>query len=327
MEERLLLLSLLWLLLIRRRRRHQRIRRNRIYWVHPLLENKSQSQFRTDYPKLRRFKKKFYKKFRMNKHTFDYLLNELNSELQKKDTAMRKSIPSVERLAMTLRYLATGCSFEDLADFFKCGTSTASKIVHDVCRLIWDKLQPIHLPTCNKTMWLDIANKFKKKANFPNCLGAVDGKHIRIIHPPRSGSLFFNYKHFFSIVLMAVCDADYLFVYVDVGAYGKTSDSTIWRDCSLYDAMERNDLDLPGPQAITPVGRPLPMVFIGDEAFGLHKHLLRPYSGKQLTMKKRVFNYRLSRARRYVECSFGILTNKWRILHRPIMCQLNLQQT
>lgn len=187
--------------------------------------------------------------------------------------------------------MATGCSFEDLADFFKCGTSTASKIVHDVCRLIWDKLQPIHLPTCNKTMWLDIANKFKKKANFPNCLGAVDGKHIRIIHPPRSGSLFFNYKHFFSIVLMAVCDADYLFVYVDVGAYGKTSDSTIWRDCSLYDAMERNYLDLPGPQAITPVGRPLPMVFIGDEAFGLHKHLLRPYSGKQLIMKKRVFNY------------------------------------
>lgn len=167
-------------------------------------------------------------------------------------------------------------------------------------------------------MWLDIANKFKKKANFPNWLGAVDGKHIRIIHPPRSGSLFFNYKHFFSIVLMAVCDADYLFVYVDVGAYGKTSDSTIWRDCSLYDAMERNYLDLPGPQAITPVGRPLPMVFIGDEAFGLHKHLLRPYSGKQLIMKKRVFNYRLSRARRYVECSFGILTNKWRILHRLI---------
>lgn len=64
------------------------------------------------------------------------------------------------------RYLATGCSFEDFADFFKCGTSTASKIIDDVCRLIWDKLQPIHLPPCNKTMWLDIANKFKKKANF-----------------------------------------------------------------------------------------------------------------------------------------------------------------
>lgn len=105
MEERLLLLSLLWLLLIRRRRRHQRIRRNRIYSVHPLLKNRSQSQFRTVYPKLRRLKEKFYKKFRMNKNTFDYMLNELNSELQKKNTAMRKSIPSVERLAMTLRWV------------------------------------------------------------------------------------------------------------------------------------------------------------------------------------------------------------------------------
>lgn len=116
--------------------------------------------------------------------------------------------------------MATGCSLEDLASSFKCGTSTASKIVQDVCRQIWDKLQPIHLPTPNKTMWQDIANKFKNKANFPNCLGSVDGKHIRIIHPPHSWSLFWNYKHFFSIVLMAVCDADYLFVYADVGAYG-----------------------------------------------------------------------------------------------------------
>lgn len=132
-----------------------------------------------------------------------------------------------------------------------------------------------------------------------------------------SGIIIYNYN-FFSIVLMAVCVADYLFVYADVGAYGKTADSTIWRDCSLYNAMERNNLDLPGPQPITPHGRTLPMVFIGDEALGLHNHLQRPYSGKQLTMKKRVFNYRLSRARRYVKCSFGILSNKWRILHRPI---------
>lgn len=53
--------------------------------------------------------------------------------------------------------------------------------------------------------------------------------------------------------------------------------------------MERNNLDLPGPQPITPHGRTLPMVFIGDEAFGLRQHLLRPYSGKQLTMKKTCF--------------------------------------
>ena len=46
--------------------------------------------------------------------------------------------------------------------------------------------------------------------------------------------------------------------------------------------------------------------------------MLRPYSGKQLSRKNSVFNYRLSRAHRYVESSFGILANKWRIFHRPL---------
>jgi hypothetical protein len=61
-----------------------------------------------------------------------------------------------------------------------------------------------------------------------------------------------------------------------------------------------------------------PYVILGDEAFALRNNLLDPFSGTHLDMKKRAFNYRLSRARRYVECAFGMLTNKWRILHRPV---------
>lgn len=214
--------------------------------------------------------------------------------------------------------MATGCSFKELHYTYRRGSTTASEIVRDVCRQIWFKLQPIHLSKPNKKKWQDIAQQFKSRANFPNCLGAVDGKHIRIIHPPNSGSLYWNYKHFFSIVLLAVCDSNYLFTYVDIGAYGKTSDSTIWKDSSLYKKMKKNELDLPEPEIISMDGNRLPYVFIGDEAFGLNEHMLRPYSGKQISEKKRVFNYRLSRARRYVECSFGILANKWRILHRPL---------
>lgn len=69
--------------------------------------------------------------------------------------------------------------------------------------------------------WLEIANKFEVSANFPHCVSAVDGKHIRVIKPNKSGSMFLNYKHYFSIVLMAVADSDYNFIYINVGAYGK----------------------------------------------------------------------------------------------------------
>lgn len=50
----------------------------------------------------------------------------------------------------------------------------------------------------NKQKWIDISNEFEKHANFPNCIGALDGKHIRMIQPPDSGSIYYNYKHFFS---------------------------------------------------------------------------------------------------------------------------------
>jgi hypothetical protein len=59
-------------------------------------------------------------------------------------------------------------------------------------------------------------------------------------------------------------------------------------------------------------------VLVGDEAFILSEQVLRPYPNRNLTFLKRVCNYRLSRARRMVECTFGILANKWRIFHRAI---------
>jgi hypothetical protein len=62
----------------------------------------------------------------------------------------------------------------------------------------------------------------------------------------------------------------------------------------------------------------LPYVFVGDEAFGISVNMMRPYPPNHLTREQRIFYYRLSAARRFVECAFGILTNKWRIFHRPI---------
>lgn len=171
----------------------------------------------------------------------------------------------------------------------------------------------------------EISQKFYKYANFPHCAGAIDGKHIRIIKPDNSASTYYNYKDFFSFVLMAVVDADYCFLFVDIGAPGSNADSTIFRNTTLWNALNSDSIKLPNekilPGSTLP---PVPYIFVADEAFGLHQHIMRPYGGQFLSVQKRVFNYRLSRARRYVECAFGILTNKWRILNRALDVSITL---
>ena len=88
------------------------------------------------------------------------------------------------------------------------------------------------------TDWKIIENGFRKESNFPGCCGAIDGKHVIIKAPPESGSLYYNYKETNSIVLMAVVDHKYCFSYIDIGCNGRVSDGGVFRNCSLYQALE-----------------------------------------------------------------------------------------
>jgi len=94
------------------------------------------------------------------------------------------------------------------------------------------------MPQKSEKDWLRTADEFYERTNFPNCLGAVDGKHIRMCKPDDSGSLFFNYKNFFSTVLMALVDADYCFISIDVGAYGASSDCNIFKNSNFCKKLE-----------------------------------------------------------------------------------------
>ena len=155
---------------------------------------------------------------------------------------------------------------------------------------------------------------------MPHVLGAVDGKHIRIKKPKKSGSLYYNYKNFFSVVLFALVDADYKFLYVDVGAEGRSSDSTIWKYSSFHKDLEseENPLGVPAAAPFPGFDKDLSYFFVGDDAFEMSLHLMKPYPTTQLTMPQRLLNYRVSRVRRVVENSFGILATRFRIFRREI---------
>jgi len=142
------------------------------------------------------------------------------------------------------RYLASGCSFTELHHEYRLGISIISGFVALVCEVIWNKLKEKCMPQPSTEDWLEISNKFE---TFANCIGAVDGKHIRVIKPTVTCLLYYNYKHYFSIVLIGVCDAIYSFVAIDVGAYGKSSDSSIFKEYLSYKKLINNSLNIPNP--------------------------------------------------------------------------------
>jgi len=191
--------------------------------------------------------------------------------------------------------------------------------VLSVWNALWSTLKNEFFPEPTEERWREISDAFRKFSHFPNCLGAIDGKHMRATKFPRSGSMNLNYKCYFSIVLTAIADSDYNFTYVDIEAYEKDCDSSVFQETSLFKLLIRNKLHIPPSGSLFRNDTEnCPFVFVGDEAFSLSENLMRPHAGHNLSEKQRIFNYRLCRARRYVECAFGILSNKWRILHTAL---------
>lgn len=78
----------------------------------------------------------------------------------------------------------------------------------------------------------------------------MDGKHVILQAPSFSGTEFYNYKQFFSIVLFALVDANYNFMYVDVGTQRRISDGGVFKNTILYKKLERHDLNIPKPRAL-----------------------------------------------------------------------------
>lgn len=127
--------------------------------------------------------------------------------------------------------------------------------------------------------WQQIADDFKNIWQFPHTLGALDGKHIRIKAPANTGSQFFNFKGFFSVVLFASVDAHSRFSYINVGCNGKSSDNTIYSECFLYQSLQKGKLGMPQPkQLVSGEGNKIPYFFVGDDAFALDRHLMKPYN-------------------------------------------------
>ncbi|KAL4091307.1 hypothetical protein QTP88_026010 [Uroleucon formosanum] len=224
---------------------------------------------------------KFREFFRVNREQFNLIFSLVKDDLTKELT-MRVAVPISpdEKLAITLRFLVTGESFRSLSYSFRISYSYISVIVKETLAALKQMLMPLFLPNPNSIDYKVKANEFYTKWNFPNCILAIDGKHVRIRCPNNSGSLYFNYKDYFSIVLMAMVDANYKFIAINVGSFGREGDSGIFLKSNMGQQILNCTFKFPQDCALPNTNLVLPHVILGDQAFRLHKHILRLFSQK-----------------------------------------------
>ena len=135
--------------------------------------------------------------------------------------------------------------------------------------------------------------------------------------------MFYNYKKSFSIVLLAVCNANYQFTLVDIGEAGRESDRGVFSNSILGYSIVNDLFEIPDPEKLDEsIDFLYPYVFIGDDAFPMRSNLIKPYPRGDLVVEKLVTNYRICRARRIIENSFGILAARFRIFRLPILLKI-----
>lgn len=160
--------------------------------------------------------------------------------------------------------------------------------------------------------WLTIEEGFRD--TFPHCIGAIDAKKIIILYPNKTPCKSSD------ILLLTFIDSDYRFLFADIDYPGLISDSGMLQNNLLLQKNSSNSLNLPLACPLMP-GKNInvPYVFVGDEAFALSYHVMRPFPEQDLSSSvEKIFNKKLSSARLVVENVFGVFSSVFRVFQKSI---------
>ncbi|KAL3192637.1 hypothetical protein MRX96_058858 [Rhipicephalus microplus] len=166
--------------------------------------------------------------------------------MKKEDTIMRKAIPLDKRVAIALYRLATSAKTEQ-----------------------WRHAYP---PARESKEHL---RQFGAVTEFPQCLDALDGAHIKICPPKEHATDYYNYKWWYSPIIFAVVDHLSKFMYLSVGSPGKNYDAAVFESSRLPKvlASELFPLETKDVEGVS-----VCPVLLGDQAFPFQCHLVKPFS-------------------------------------------------
>lgn len=275
---------------------YKRNRSRRRIWSRPWYLQRAKYSHTLIISEFRHVPESFRTYLRISTANYDKLLKAISPLIRKQDTNFRKAITPHEKLSCTLSYLATGMSLKRLAAHVNIAQPTITSFLRETLKALIQVLKKwkVGKPPSTAAEWYQTAVQFEHLHRFPNAVGAVDGKHVQIVRPPKSGTLFFNYLRYYSVVLMALVGPRGEFMFYSIGSPGSQSDSSIWKRSSFY-RMLANDSRF--PSSTTLGTEDLPFVILGDSGFAIESSTMTPFRQNQLdSAAKCYFNKRFSSA-------------------------------
>ncbi|XP_070167466.1 putative nuclease HARBI1 [Polyergus mexicanus] len=220
----------------------------------------------------------------MDEEVLEELLAAITPLIQKQDTVMREPITPRNRLAATMRFLATGNIFVDLSYSTRIAYNILSRLIIETLKAIVIVLEgEVLMCPSTSSEWEASAGQFHAQWQFPHCIGALDGKHVNFRPPRADGSFYRNYKNTDSIILLALVNANYQFLFVDIGRNGRMHDSSVFQKSVFSQHLSPGALNLPMPHPLPGGNVSLSYVIVADDAFPLKSNIMKPYPGRNVT--------------------------------------------
>jgi hypothetical protein len=253
----------------------------------------------------------------MKRETFALLLDIVRPHISGNDlmSNARAPVDAETRLATALYWYATGQTYRHIGDLFGISTQSVSNFCNIVSRAIVTHVVPqqIRFPeSLQQIRELAQLCQVNSQYSLPNCIGAIDGTHIRVLAQPDFTIQWRNYKGFYSVQLLAAVDYRARFLCYDFGLPGSSHDAYVLRTSRFFEMMSSGEMmDKMWTDYAIPLQNVIvPPFFLGDAAFPLLPWLMKGYGGRG----EAHFDFWLSSARMIVEKAFGILKNRFRLL-------------
>lgn len=239
-----------------------------------------------------------------------------------------------EQVAICLRYLATGASFDTVGNELGCHKTSVSRVVRDVMAAMLDvatglTAQHLSFPSTKEQLMVNRAGfqayvtrrQYTGRA-LPQVVGAMDGTQVPIKPPPDAGQGYRNRKSKNAVNVHAVCDHVGRFMDVLAGFSGRHNDITVLKESGLGKELFDDASDLAAlldSGTVELCGVSVPFQFIGDSAYPCRKYILPALTDPEIRAAAQgvadtMFNTKLASTRNIIERAFGVLKNRWRVL-------------